>query len=141
MSKILRRKWANIWSEIFSPTIFKLDIIDGFKYRKKQTWLSLFATLVLFSLIGWLFSIDVANRNWSSDRIVLLALLYLPLLITLLFCFRACSIYDLTVLKTTEEKWFFTKKQARASLIFKVSVVSFGLYYCYWIYRLWQFGH
>lgn len=135
MSKILPRKWANIWNEIFSPTIFLLDIIDGFKYRKKQTWLSLFVTLAFFALVCWLFSIDISNLNWGVGW---LSLFYLPLLATLLFWFRACSIYDCGVWEIHEEEKPITKKQARASLIAKISMISFGLYYCYWMYRLFS---
>lgn len=136
MNKILHRKWTDLWSEIFSPTIFKLDIIDSFKYRKKQAWFSLFATLAILSLISWLFSVDISSSKWGEDRVVFLALFYLPLLMTLLFWFRACSIYDFAVGGTTTEEQFITKKQARASLIFRISIVSFGFYYCYWMYRL-----
>jgi hypothetical protein len=133
MSKILPRKWSDICSDIFSLTIFKLDVIDGFKYRKKQTWFSLFVTLAIFALVGWLFSIDASSLNWS---ITWLSLFYLPLAITLLLWFRACSIYDCSVWEMHEEKKPITKKQTRASLIGKISLVLFALYYCYWMYRL-----
>ncbi len=140
MSKILHKEWTNIWSEVFSPTIFRLDIIDSFKYRKKQAWLSLLATLIIFSLVSWFFSFDVSNLNWSIDRVVLLAFFYLPFLITLVFWFRACSIYDFTISGTAEKERFLTKKQARAALVFMISKFSFGFYYCYCMYRLWQIG-
>lgn len=138
MSETLRKKWTDIWSEVFSPTIFMLDVIDSFKYRKMQAWLALLAALAIFSLISWFFFVDISSVKWRSDRIVLLALFYLPLLVTLLFWFRASSIYDFTIGGATAEKQFFTKKQARASLIFKASIISFGFYYCYCWYRMWQ---
>jgi hypothetical protein len=135
MNKILPRKGTHIWEEIFSPAIFRLDLVDGFKYRTKQTWFSLFVALSLFSLVGWLFFIDASSLNWS---IFWLFLFYLPLLVVLLFWFRACSIYDCSVWKIHEEKKPITKKQTRASLIGKISLVVFGLYYCYWMYRLFM---
>lgn len=138
MSKILHKKWTNIWSEIFSPTIFKLDMMDSFKYRKMQAWLSLFATLAIFSLISWFFSVDVSSSKGTRERVVLLVLFYLPCVITLLFWFRACSIYDFPDRTAAEGEQFFTKKQARASLIFKASIISFGFYYCYGWYRMFQ---
>lgn len=138
MSKTLRKRWADICGEIFSPTIFKLDIIDSFKYRKKQTWFSLLATLAIFALISWFFFIDVSSDKWSKDWIFLLTLLYFPCFVTLLFWFRALSIYNFSVEGLTREKPFFTKKQARASLIFKVSIILFSFYYCYCWYRMFQ---
>lgn len=133
MSKILPRRGTYSWKDILSPTIFKLDLVDGFKYRKAQTWFFFFVTLSLFCLVAWLFSIDAFAHNWS---IVWLFLFYLPLLITILFWFRACSIYDCGVLQVHEEKRPITKKQGRASLIGRISLIMFGLYYCYWMYRL-----
>jgi hypothetical protein len=131
MSKILPKRGTYSWKEILSPTIFKLDLVDGFKYRKVQTWFFFFVTLSLFSLVAWLFSIDVLTHS-----IVLLFLFYLPLLITLLFWFRACAIYDCGVWKVHDEKKPITKKQTRASLIGRISLIVFCLYYCYLMYRL-----
>lgn len=136
MSKIFHRQWNDLRSEILSLTIFKLDVLESFKYRKKQTWFFLFFCLTLFSLISWGFFIEASRFNWSNGRVFLLILLYLPLLITLLFWFRACSIYDFSSLKPAEDKLVITKKQARASLIIRISLVSFSLYYGYWMYRL-----
>jgi hypothetical protein len=136
MNKILYRKWSDIWTEIFSPTIFMLDLIEGFKYRKKQTWLTFIVALGIFALVGWLFSIDVATLDWSSSQMSFLFLFYSLLLVTVLFWFRACSIYDLSVLQITKHEGFITKKQIRASLLFKITMGSFGLYFCYWMYQL-----
>ena len=138
MSKTLHRKWADISGEICSPTIFKLDLIDSFKYRKSQAWFSLLISLALLSLICWMFSADVSRSNWSEERFIVLALFYLPCLISLLFWFRAWSIYDFSVVRATAEEQFFTKKQARASLIFKTAYISFGFYYCYFWYVVFQ---
>lgn len=138
MSKPLRKRWADIRGEIFSLTIFKLDIIDSFKYRKKQALFSLFAALAILSLISWFFSMDLSSSTWSKNRVVWLTLPYLPCVITLLFWFRACSIYDFSVGRAMADEQFFTKKQARASLIFKASIISFGFYYSYCWYRIFQ---
>jgi hypothetical protein len=133
MSKIFPRKGTYSWKEILSPTIFRLDLIDGFKYRKMQTWFFFFVTLALFSLVVWLFSIEAFTHNWNIGW---LFLFYLPLLIAFLFWFRACAIYDCGVWVVHEEKKPITKKQTRASLTGKISLIVFGLYYCYWMYRL-----
>ena len=134
MKNILHKKWIGIWSEVLSPTIFKLDIVESFKYRKKQALLFFSTSLLIFSLIIWFFFYEISSVGEGGVQTALVFLFFLPLLITLLFWFRACLIYDFS-------ERVITKKQTRASLIIKISIGSFGFYYCYWMYQLWQIGH
>lgn len=138
MNKTLHKKWTGIWEDIFSSQIFKLDIIDGFKYRKKQAWFFLFTTLGVFSLMGCLFYFEASAFNWNKNRVAFLVLFFSPLLITVAFWFRACLIYSFVDWRISKEARVDTKKKARALIIFKASIAPFIIYYGYLMWRLLQ---
>lgn len=136
--KILRKRWAENRDDILSLAIFKMDLIESFKYRAKQTWIAFFVALVFMAHIGWLFCVDMSHRNEIQIQVILLVLFYLPSVLMLLFWFRAFSIYDFSVGWGVVQRDFFTKKQTRASLIFKLSFIVFLLYIVYSIYLMAQ---
>ena len=126
------------WRELVSPQVFKLDIVDGFKYRLKQSLFFLFSTMVLFALLAWGFSYDLADINGNGRQLLLLILLYLPAGVGLVFWFRAGLSYDFDHWDHTNKKKPKTKKSLQAAWVFRVTIVLFGIYYAYWMYRLWQ---
>jgi len=137
MNRTLHRKWTGIWKDIFSFWVFKMDLIDGFKYRTGTSWFFLLVTLGIFSLLFWRFFSANSILFWGPDQWGVEALFYVPLLITIIYWFRACLIYDFVRWNFSDRERMSTKKNERAKRMLRVSVVVFAVYYGYWICKMW----
>lgn len=127
MAKIAQIKYPAIWKDVVSPMLFMVDVIDSFKYRTKQAWFALISAIAIFAALFCVLPYKPSPNDSSFNLIVS----YSPLIITLVFWFRACSIYNFKNWDVRRNKPITTKKSIRASFIFKITWAVLGMYYLY----------